>query len=99
MTESQAVPEPAAVTVEDSASIIALACAMAVQDAVAYLRNTEIIASAAFGAAEARILEDVDPAIAVAALETAQTAVLSAARALQEIGAAAAQTMRTFEKG
>ena len=97
MTEAQTAASP--IVTEESASIISLACAMAVQDAVAYLRNTEIIATAAFGAAEARILEDVDAAVAVAAMETAQAAVLAAAKALQDIGAAAAQTLRTFESG
>ena len=82
-----------------ASNAVALACAMAVQDAVAYLRNTEIIASAAVGAATERIMADLEPEAARAAMDAALAAVSAAAAALVSVGEAAARTLRDFPAG
>jgi hypothetical protein len=76
--------------------VVAQACAMAVADAVAYLRNTEIIATAVVGAAMERMLLGLDVGAAQAALEAAQNSVTSAAKALEIIADMAAHALQDF---
>ena len=76
--------------------VVVQACAMAVADAVAYLRNTEIIATAVVGAATERMLLEPDPSPAQAALEAAQNAVLAAARTLETVAQIAARALQDF---
>jgi predicted component of type VI protein secretion system len=78
--------------------VIAQACAMAVADAVAYLRNTEIIANAAIGAAMEQLLAGPDPAEPRAAIEAAQASVTAAVASLEAIGAASLQTLRSIPR-
>jgi hypothetical protein len=77
----------------DDGPPIAQACAMAVADAAAYLRNTEIIANAVLGVAMEQLLTDIDPSGARAAIEAAQASVVAAAAALADISASALKTM------
>ena len=80
----------------DQYEVVAQACAMAVADAVAYLRNIEIIATAVIGAAMQRIVAGEDPSGALAAIEAAQNSVLAAARALDTVAQSAAHALLNF---
>jgi hypothetical protein len=87
---------PAGASAGDQREVVAQACAMALADAVAYLRNTEIIATAVVGAATERLLAELDPGPAQAAIEAAQNAVLAAARTLETISQIAASALQDF---
>ena len=80
----------------DQREVAAQACAMAVADAAAYLRNTEIIATAVVGVATERMLLELDPAPAQAAIEAVQNAVLAAARTLETVAQMAARALQDF---
>jgi hypothetical protein len=80
----------------DQYEVVAQACAMAVADAVAYLRNTEIIASAVVGVAMERLVLGFDASAALAAIEAAQNSVLAAARTLDTVGQSAAHALLSF---
>jgi len=80
---------------EDSYELVKQACAMAIQDAVAYLRNTELIANAVIGVASQRLLNG-DDAGAAAAIAAATGSVKSAAEALAAISTASAKTLEQF---
>lgn len=83
---------PAAST-GDSYAIVAQACAMMIQDAVAYLRGVETIANATIGVAQERLLNAApgpDPAKAIAA---AQDSVLKAIEALNNVTGVAFDTL------
>ena len=80
----------------DQYDVVAQACAMAVADAVAYLRNIEIIATAVIGAAMQRLIGGEDPSGALAAIEAAQNSVLAAARALDTVAQSAAHALINF---
>jgi hypothetical protein len=75
--------------------VVAHACAIAVADAVAHLRNTQIVAEAAVGVALERMLAEKDPAYA-AAIEAAQGSVYSAVAALSLVGEATAVLLSKF---
>ncbi len=79
--------------------VVAQACAMAVADAVAYLRNTEIIASAVVGVAMERLVMGLDASAALAAIEAAQNSVLAAARTLDLVAQSAAHALLSFPGG
>jgi len=81
---------------EDSYELVKQACAMAIQDAVAYLRNTELIANAVIGVASQRLLNGDDDAGAAAAIAAATGSVKSAAEALAAISTASAKTLEQF---
>jgi len=81
---------------EDSYEMVRQACAMAIQDAVAYLRNTELIANAVIGVASQRLLANVDEGNAAAAITAATSSVTAAAEALATISAAATKTLDQF---
>ncbi|HEY1749641.1 MAG TPA: hypothetical protein VGG29_00125 [Caulobacteraceae bacterium] len=99
-----AAPAPVAAAIDvpptggDWYEVIAQACAMAVADAVAYLRNTEIIANAAIGVAMEQLLADPDLAGPRAAIEAAQASVTAAVASLEAIGAASLQTLRAIPR-
>ncbi len=77
-------------------AIIEQAAAMAVQDAVAHLRNTQTIANALLGAAGEMILRDGEAAQANEAMALAQAAVEAATMNVEKISAlAVAMTGRT----
>ena len=80
----------------DQYDVVAQACAMAIADAVAYLRNTEIIASAVVGVAMERLVLGLDGSAALAAIEAAQNSVLAAARALDTVAQSAAHALASF---
>ncbi|AXS41808.1 hypothetical protein [Breoghania sp. L-A4] len=80
--ETSAVPGPAV--------MIEQAAAMAVQDAVAHLRNTQTIANAVLGVAEEMLLRDGDGPQANEAVALAQSAVDSATLNVERISALAA---------
>ena len=95
-------PDPAAAAapaIEDSYEIVKQACAMAIQDAVAYLRNTELIANALIGVASQRLLSGADDPGATAAIAAATASVTAAAEALAAISAASASTLRPATGG
>lgn len=76
--------------------VVAQACAMAVADAVAYLRNTEIVATAVAGAAMERMMLGLEVSAAQAAIEAAQNSVISAAKALEIVADMAAHALQDF---
>ena len=77
-------------------AVAAQACAMAVADATAYLRNTELIATAVIGVAMERLVAGLDPQGAMQAIKAAQTSVLTAARTLAQIAQTAAGALANF---
>ncbi len=80
----------------DQYDVVAQACAMAVADATAYLRNTELIATAVIGVAMERLVVGVDTSAAMQAIEAAQSTVLAAARTLAQVAQTAAQALANF---
>ena len=102
MDDSSAAPTASGLTTAGAVSageqreVIVQACAMAVADAVAYLRNTETIATAVVGAATERMLLESDSGPAQAAIEAAQNAVLAAARTLETVAQIAARALQDF---
>ena len=87
---------PAAGTAGEQREVIVQACAMAVADAVAHLRNAEIIATAVVGAATERIMLGVEANQAQMAIESAQNSVLAAAHNFQMVAQLAAQALENF---
>ncbi len=79
-------------------AMVAQACAMAVQDAVAYLRNTETIANAAIGAAIEIALNDPEDNESSKAIALAQSTVATALRNFEEVSTAAAKTLADFPR-
>lgn len=82
----------------DSYAIVAQACAMAIQDAVAYLRGIETIASSTIGIAQERLLNaspGPDPAKAMTA---AQESIATAIEQLNSVVAAATKTLAEFPR-
>jgi hypothetical protein len=88
--------DPARPVSEDSYELVKQACAMAIQDAVAYLRNTEIIANAVIGVASQRLLNGEGDENAVEAMTAAGATVVAAAETLAAISAASAKTLEQF---
>jgi hypothetical protein len=84
------------VSLGEQYDVVAQACAMAVADATAYLRNTELIATAVLGVAMERLVAGVDPQGAMQAIEAAQTSVLTAARTLAQVAQTAAEALANF---
>lgn len=76
--------------------VVAQACAMAVADATAYLRNTELIATAVIGVAMERLVAGVDTSAAMQAIEAAQSTVLAAARTFAQVAQTAAEALANF---
>jgi len=91
--------DPAPQVNEDSYELVKQACAMAIQDAVAYLRNTEIIANAVIGVAGHRLLNGVDDGNAAAAISAAAASVKAAAEALATVSTVSANTLSQFPHG
>jgi hypothetical protein len=88
--------DPAPPVSEDSYELVKQACAMAIQDAVAYLRNTELIANAVIGVASQRLLSGEGAESAAAAIAAASASVLTAAESLGAISAASANTLKNY---
>lgn len=91
-------PPPVAPPRSDSYAMVAQSCAMAIQDAVGYLRNVEIVANATIGVAQERLLSGVagpDPAKAIA---TAQEAVVAAIGNLETVSAAIGKVLKDFPR-
>jgi len=80
----------------DQYDVVAQACAMAIADATAYLRNAEIIATAVVGAAMERLVTGADAGGAQAAIAAAQESVLAAARTLETVAQVATRTLLDF---
>jgi hypothetical protein len=74
------------------------ACAMAVADAVANLRNIQTIAGAVIGVALEQILSGADPIAAQQALEAAQNLVQSAVVTLGFIGETTEQILGRYPR-
>lgn len=79
-------------------AMVAQACALAIEDAVAHLRNVEIVATAVIGVAQERLLQDVSDADSVKAIATAQETIASAVKTLEDVGAAAAKLLAEFPR-
>lgn len=93
-----AAPTPEAVASDACYAMVSQAWAMAAQDAAAYLRYTEIVATAAIGVAldtMTRGVTDGDPSQTIAA---ANSCVVAALRNLDEVSAAAAKTIKDFPR-
>ena len=86
-------PTPAGTPYE----MVAQACAMAIQDATAYLRNVEIIAGAVIGVAQERLLNvgGDDPLRTIA---TAQETVTAATNNLAAVSAAVTKILEDFPR-
>ncbi|MEI9886874.1 MAG: hypothetical protein WDN08_10325 [Rhizomicrobium sp.] len=80
-----------------SYALVAQACAMAVQDAVAYLRNVETVANAVIGVAQERLLAGAD-GDTLKTIATAQETVSAAVRTLEEVSAAATKILLEFPR-
>ncbi len=72
---------------------------MAIQDAVAYLRNVEIVAGAAIGVAQDRQLHGVWGDDPVKIIATAQETVAAAVKNLEAVSAAAGKILADFPPG
>ena len=83
---------------KSSRALVELACAMAIQDAVAYLRNTEIVAVAVMGAAQDMMMNNRNVAEATATLAAAQASVAAAGVFLGEIGAVVAAILKDYPR-
>jgi hypothetical protein len=79
-------------------AMVEQACAMAIQDAVAYLRNTEIVAYAAIGVALEAAGRDPASRDATQAVAMAQSTVAAAVKNLEDVSAAAAKTLKEFPR-
>jgi hypothetical protein len=82
-------------------AMVEQACAMAIQDAVAYLRNTETISAAAIGAAEEIMLRSAGSAErgddgAAVAVATAQAALAAAVAHVEQVSALVSRILRDF---
>lgn len=77
-------------------AMIRLAAAMAVQDAVAHMRNTQMMAGAAIGMAEAMLLGNENVALANETIATAQAAMAAATSNFSVVGAAAVDLLEKF---
>jgi len=82
----------------DSYAMVAQACAMAVQDAVAYLRNIETVSSAVIGVAQERLLADPAAQDSLRTIATAQETVAAALKTLEDVSAAAAKILNDFPR-
>ena len=93
---SDPVPAPAVDIPENgSYSMVALACAMAIQDAVAYLRNTETIATSVIGVAQDVQLR-ASSADTERVIASAQAAVAAAVQNLGAVSDTVAKVLRDF---
>jgi hypothetical protein len=81
-----------------SLAMVELACAMAIQDAVAYLRNTETIAIAAMGSAQQLVIDGTDVKDATPAMIMAQINVAAAAVIVAEVGIAVTTILRNYPR-
>ncbi len=79
-------------------AMVELACAMAIQDAVAYLRNTEIVAVAVIGAAEEMILNGLNVPDATATLSAAQASVTAATGIVKEVGSIVNELLKNYPR-
>jgi len=77
-------------------AMVAQACAMAIQDAVAHLRNVEIVAGAAIGVAQERQLDGAWGDDPVKIIATAQETVAAAVKNLEAVSAAANRILADF---
>jgi hypothetical protein len=82
----------------DSYAMVAQACAMAVQDAVAYLRNIETVSSAVIAVAQERLLADPGAENPLRTIATAQETVAAAVKTLEAVSAAAAKILTEFPR-
>jgi hypothetical protein len=82
----------------DSYAMVAQACAMAIQDAVAHLRNVEIVANAAIGVAQERLLSGITTPDPQKAIATAQETVTAAIQILEAVSAAAGKVLKEFPR-
>ena len=79
-------------------AMVELACAMAIQDAVAYLRNTEIVAVAVMGAAEEMMMTGLNVPDATATLTAAQASVTTAANFVGDVGKIVAAILENYPR-
>ena len=77
-------------------AMVAQACAMAIQDAVAHLRNVEIVAGAAIGVAQEWQLAGTRADDPVRIIAAAQETVAAAVKNLEAVGAAATRILAEF---
>ncbi len=75
---------------------VAQSAAIAIQDAVEYLRNIAAVSTATTGVAMGMLLAEQRPQCANAALEAAQTAMKNASALFAEVGANAANVLKNF---
>ncbi len=94
---SDAAAAPAApVRPGDAYAMIAQACAIAVQDAVAFLRSTETMTIATMGLAQEIAVAMTDSDAPSKIILAAQAATLAAAATLESVGKAAASVLDGF---
>lgn len=93
-----AMPTSNAVASEANFAMIAQAWAIAAQDAAAYLRNVEIIATAAMGAALAALTRGGSGGDPGQVLQAAQTMVANAETNLQQICTQAGEALKEFPR-
>ncbi len=87
------------VDVGDSYAMVAQACALAIQDAVAHLPNVEIVANAVIGVAQERLISGTNGPDPAAAIATAQETIVAAVRTLETISATAGKILADFPRG
>ncbi len=80
-------------------AMVAQACAMAIQDAVAHLRNVEIVAGAAIGIAQEWQLVGARGEDPVKIIATAQETVAAAVKNLEAVSAATSKILADFPRG
>ncbi len=80
-------------------AMVAQACAMAIQDAVAHLRNVEIVAGAAIGIAQEWQLVGARGEDPVKIIATAQETVAAAVKNLEAVSAATGKILADFPRG
>jgi hypothetical protein len=92
-------PAPAVDVPENgSYAMVAQACAMAIQDAVAHLRNTETICVAVTGLAQDMMMRSGNPEPFAAVIASAQASVAAAAKNLEAVSAAASKILQDFPR-
>jgi hypothetical protein len=100
MSDAAATPEPppsAEIVISPSYEMVSQACAIAIQDAVAYLRAMETLAVAVAGALQEQAMNKRN--VSDGALAIGQSAVNAAVATLSEVGAATAEILKTFPVG
>ncbi|HEX4302341.1 MAG TPA: hypothetical protein VHZ78_06080 [Rhizomicrobium sp.] len=78
--------------------MVSQACAMAMQDAVAYLRSMQTVSIATIGAAQSALLNDPANADQTKAIMAAQESIARAIKTLEDINGAAVKILGTFPR-